>query len=165
MKPEAIVYTSNTGFTRRYAQLLADKTGLPAVSLDDSQAKKLSGKGIIYLGWISASHIKGYSAASRKYKICAVCGVGLCETGTMVEETRKATSVPENVPLFTLQGGFAAGQLKGINKMIIGALKKGLTDKKDRTPEEERMLQLVSGDSDFVCEANLESVLEWLKSC
>ena len=29
MKPNAIVYTSNTGYTRQYAKLLGDKTDLP----------------------------------------------------------------------------------------------------------------------------------------
>ena len=29
MNPNAIVYTSNTGYTRQYATLLGEKTGLP----------------------------------------------------------------------------------------------------------------------------------------
>ena len=33
MKATHIVYTSLTGFTARYAAILADKTGLPALPL------------------------------------------------------------------------------------------------------------------------------------
>ena len=33
----AIVYTSQTGFTRRYAEMLAQKTGLPACELAASR--------------------------------------------------------------------------------------------------------------------------------
>ena len=29
MKPSAILYNSNTGFTERYAKMLGEKTGLP----------------------------------------------------------------------------------------------------------------------------------------
>ena len=29
MEPNAIVYTSNTGYTAQYAKLLGEKTGLP----------------------------------------------------------------------------------------------------------------------------------------
>ena len=34
MKPNAIVYTSSTGFTRQYAFLLGEQTGLPVYSLE-----------------------------------------------------------------------------------------------------------------------------------
>ena len=34
MRASAIVYTSATGFTARYARLLADETGLPAFRLE-----------------------------------------------------------------------------------------------------------------------------------
>ena len=34
MKPTAIVYTSNTGFTARYAKALGERTGLPVLELN-----------------------------------------------------------------------------------------------------------------------------------
>ena len=46
MKPTAIVYTSNTGFTARYAALLSEETGLPAYSIKD--AGKNLAKGVSY---------------------------------------------------------------------------------------------------------------------
>ena len=33
---KAIIYTSNTGSTERYARLLAEQTGLPACSLTEA---------------------------------------------------------------------------------------------------------------------------------
>ena len=36
MKPAAIVYTSNTGHTRKYALLLGEQIGLPVYSLDEA---------------------------------------------------------------------------------------------------------------------------------
>ena len=38
MKPSAIVYTSNTGFTARYAAMLGERTALPVYSLDEAKA-------------------------------------------------------------------------------------------------------------------------------
>lgn len=43
MKPIAIVYTSNTGHTAEYANIFAQKTGLPAYEL--SEAGKYIKKG------------------------------------------------------------------------------------------------------------------------
>ena len=104
--PSAILYTSNTGHTRQYARMLGEKTGLPVYALEEGLSQLPSGCRIIYLGWIHASHVKGYSRAAKHCSVCAVCGVGLCDTGTQTSEVRKATAIPENIPLFTLQGGY-----------------------------------------------------------
>ena len=37
---QAIVYTSQTGYTQRYAQLLAEKTGVPAYSTTEASESK-----------------------------------------------------------------------------------------------------------------------------
>lgn len=47
---DAIVYTSNTGSTKRYAELLSQMTGLPAFALGDAKDKLSANAGIIYLG-------------------------------------------------------------------------------------------------------------------
>ena len=60
MKPSAILYPSNTGHTRQYALLLGDKLGLPVYSLLDAAEQLPKDSPVIYLGWIHASHIKGY---------------------------------------------------------------------------------------------------------
>ena len=120
MKPTAIVYTSNTGHTRQYALLLGEKLDLPVYSLDDADAQLSGGSSVIYLGWIHASHVKGYSKAAKHFDLCAVCGVGLCDTGTLISEVRKVTAIPADIPLFTLQGGFDRSKLKGMDKLMEG---------------------------------------------
>lgn len=113
MRPSAIIYTSKTGHTRQYALLLGKEIDLPVYSYDEA-ISRLSGESpVIYLGWIHASHVKGFSNAVKRFSVCAVCGVGLCDTGTLIPEVRKATSIPEDIPVFTLQGGFYRSKLKG----------------------------------------------------
>lgn len=73
----AIVYTSNTGSAERYAKLLAHETALPAYSLAEAEGALAAGAEIIYLGWVMASTVKGYAAAARRYRVRAVCGVGM----------------------------------------------------------------------------------------
>ncbi|MDY3860058.1 MAG: flavodoxin domain-containing protein [Candidatus Limivicinus sp.] len=163
MKPTAIVYTSNTGHTRQYALLLGEQISLPAYSLDEANSQLPGGSPVIYLGWLHASHVKGYPKASKRFALCAVCGVGLCDTGTLTSEVRKATSIPESIPLFTLQGGIDRSRLKGMDKLMISMLTKGLAAKKQRSAQDERMLELLSGDESFVSPENLSEVLQWYR--
>ena len=163
MKPTAIVYTSNTGHTRQYALLLGEQVGLPVYSLDEADSKLPGGSPVIYLGWIHASHVKGYSKASKRFALCAVCGVGLCDTGTLTSEVRKATSIPENIPLFTLQGGIDRGRLKGVDKLMISMLTKGLAAQKQRSAQDDRMLELLRKDESYVSLKNLAGILQWYK--
>lgn len=161
MQIDAIVYTSHTGHTQQYAQMLGEKTGLPVYALSDARSKLPKGSRVIYLGWIQASHVKDYPKAAKQFTVCAVCGVGLCDTGTMVDETRKATQIPHDIPLFTLQGGFDGGKLKGLNKLMISMLMRGLSAQEQRSEQDERMLELLSKNASYVCKENLSEVLHW----
>ena len=163
MKPDAIVYTSNTGHTRQYALLLGEEIGLPVYSLDEANAQLSGGSPVIYLGWIHASHVKGYSKAEKRFSLRAVCGVGLCDTGTLLPEVRKATSIPEDTPLFTLQGGIDRSRLRGMDKLLISMLAKGLASQKQRSAQDDRMLELLSRDESHVSPENLSEVLQWYK--
>lgn len=161
---KAIIYTSNTGFTAKYAELLGEKTGLPVYELSDAEKHIEKGAMIIYLGWLFANNVKGYKKAAEKYSIAAVCAVGLCDTGTLLEEVRKTISLPDSIPLFTLQGGIQHAKLHGINKLMINMLIKGLSAQKERSEQEERMLYLIKNDGNYVSEENLSAVLEWYRA-
>ena len=163
MKPAAVVYTSNTGHTRQYAFLLGEETGLPVCSLEEASSRLSGGSPVIYLGWLHASHVKGYSKAAKRFALCAVCGVGLCDTGTLTDQVRKATSIPEGIPLFTLQGGIDRSRLKGMDKLMISMLTKGLASQKHRSAQDERMLELLSKDENYVSPENLAGLLQWYR--
>ena len=163
MEPTAIVYSSGTGHTRQYALLLSEQTRLPVYSLDEANSQLSGGSPVIYLGWLHASHVKGYSKAASRFALCAVCAVGLCDTGTLTSEVRKATSIPEGIPLFTLQGGIDRSRLKGMDKLMISMLTKGLDAQKQRSAQDDRMLELLRRDENYVCPENLAEVLQWYK--
>ena len=163
MKPTAIVYSSNTGHTRKYALLLGEQIGLPAYSLEEAGSQLSGGSPVIYLGWLHASHVKGYSKAASRFDLRAVCAVGLCDTGTLTDQVRKATSIPEGIPLFTLQGGIDRSRLKGMDKLMISMLTKGLSSQKQRSAQDERMLELLSRDESYVSLENIAEVLRWYR--
>ena len=158
---KVIVYTSNTGHTAAYSKMLGAKIGLPVYALNEAAKKLQKGTEIIYLGWLFANNIKGYKKATKKYKISAIRAVGLCDTGTAVAEVRKANSISEETPLFTMQGGMDKTKLRGINKFMINMLTKGLSSKKERTENDERMLELLTHDKNYVSEENITAFMKW----
>ena len=58
MKPNAIVYTSNTGYTKQYAGMLGKNTGLPVYSLEEAMKELGAGDSILYLGLLMAWKIQ-----------------------------------------------------------------------------------------------------------
>ncbi|WP_296092328.1 hypothetical protein [uncultured Treponema sp.] len=165
---EAIIYTTNTGSAEQYAKMLAEKTGLSVFSMEEAKSKVEEGSEIIYLGWIMAAQVKGYKTAAKKYRIRAVCAVGMEKTGTRTEEIRKKTCVPDEIPLFTLQGNFNVKKLHGIYRlmmsMMVRMVPKQLESKADRTQRESEMLEIMLHGGENVRKKNLGEVLEWLKS-
>ncbi|MDY3707170.1 MAG: flavodoxin domain-containing protein [Treponema berlinense] len=164
---EAIIYTTNTGSAEQYAKMLAEQTGLPVFSMEEAKSEVEEGSEIIYLGWIMAAQVKGYKTAAKKYKIRAVCAVGMEKTGTRTEQIRKKTFVPAEVPLFTLQGNFNVKKLHGFYRlmmsMMVKMVTKQLVAKTDRTQRENEMLEIMLQGGENVRKENLAEVLDWYK--
>ena len=165
MKPSAIVYTSNTGFTAQYASLLGGETGLPVYSLEDALKSLPQSSPIVYLGWLTAGKVQGYDKAVTKFNLQALCAVGMAKSGSQMEDVKKSNNLPQGLPLFTLQGGFDLKKLRGVYKLMMLVMSKTvakkLAAKPDRTPDEEDMLDLFQNGGNRVSLENLRPVLAW----
>ena len=165
---ETIIYTSNTGSTAEYAQLLGKELNLPVYSIKQAKNKVSCGSEIIYLGWIMAGEIKGYKRAAKLYKVCAVCGVGMGQTGTQLKEIRNKNAISQRVPLFTLQGNFDVKKLHGMYRLMMNVMVKTagnqLANKANSTFEEYYMLDMMVNGGKRVSLENLKVVTEWYKN-
>ena len=87
---KAIVYTSQTGHTQRYAQMLAERTGVPAYSLKEAGKSLRRGEEIFYMGWLMAGTVKGLQSAMDRYTIrgAAIVGVSPQGNGDLWTEAR-----------------------------------------------------------------------------
>lgn len=164
MKETAVVYTSNMGHSKRYASMIANKLGLPMYELKEASKSLEKGSSIIYVGWVFASMIKKYKKASKRYKVCTVCAVGLCDTGKMKDEIRTASSISEDIELFTVQGGIDKKELRGMNSLLIRMLLGGLSKQKNLTPQDQRIYELLKTDADYVSEDNLKELYEYYEA-
>jgi hypothetical protein len=163
---KAIVYTSNSGFTKKYAGLLSAKTALPAYNLKEAKDRISKGDDIIYMGWLCAGTVAGYNKAVKSYSVKAVCAVGMGSPAEKVIAEIKVRHNIENIKIFCLQGGFDMNKLHGIYKfmmkMIAKTAVKKLEAKPDKTAEEADMLDMMKNGKDCVNEEKLAPVIEWL---
>ena len=168
MNIEAIVYTSNTGNTGQYAQMLAARTGLPVYSAKDAETALSQGASVIYMGWIRASVIVGYREAAARYAIVCVLAVGMGETGGQLVELRRKNGLAESLPMFTMQGGLFPSKLRGMNAFMINFSRrkaiKVLKAERKRTEAQNAMLIMLSKGASFVQEKHLQKPLFWLQS-
>lgn len=156
----AIVYNSNTGFTKKYAYMLGNRLKLKAYGLTESKALPADTP-VIYMGWLRATGITGFSKAKRRFNVLAAVGVGLGDAASQTEAVRKTTKLPQNIPLFVLRGGINTAKLKGVNKLLIGMLLKGLSAKQDILEGEKCMLEALKNGGDFVSEEQLDALVNW----
>lgn len=165
MNIKAIIYTSNTGYTRKYAKLLALETGLEAFELGKVPGKISKDDPVIYMGWLKAGRLMGLDKAAKAHTLVAVCAVGLGP-----QNSAQAAGVQRiyrlSVPVFYLQGGFSLDKLHGMDRFLMKCMIKmqlpKLEKKKDRTPEEEERLMFYKKGGDKVDAKNLRSLLQWL---
>ena len=84
---------------------------------------------------------------------------------SQLTDMRKANHIPDAMPVFYLQGGFELDKLHGIYKLMMKTMKstvgKGLSDKPNRTPEEDAMLDLLKHGGNLVSADNLAQLLTW----
>lgn len=163
---DAIVYTSNTGFTEQYAKLLSKLINLPAYTIAEAKTKLSQNAEIIYIGWLMAGNIKGYKKAIKHFSIKAVAGVGMAP----MSDNKQLDDIINKHGLnkdssFYLQGGYDGSKLHGIYKLMMKTMEKivgkSLEKKADRTAEEESMLNILKHGGNFVTEDNLKGIIDW----
>ena len=167
---KAIVYTSQTGHTQRYAQMLAERTGVPAYSLKEAGKSLRRGEEIFYMGWLMAGTVKGLQSAMDRYTIrgAAIVGVSPQGNGDLWTEARINGGYSDSGGrLFYLQGGFDINRLKGPMKLIMKAKCKEiagrLSVRAELNPAEQATLDMTKRAVSCVSRENLAEVIAWYK--
>lgn len=156
-----IVYESKTGFTKKYADMLAAKTGFQAFRVSEL-AKVNRGEDIIFLGWMKAGGIQGLSKV-RGCNIKAVCASGTARKPEPDEAAVVSRNKIVGIPFFYLRGGcIPLKELKGMDKILLTMFMKMLKNRKDKDEELEEAISNIENGFDGVKEENLLPFLEWL---
>lgn len=156
-----IVYESKTGFTKRYANMLAAKTNLKVFRVKEL-SKVSHDEEIIFLGWMKVGKIQGMDKL-RKHNIIAVCGSGTGRTAEPNMETVIERNKMKAIPFFYLRGGcFPLKELKGMDKLMLSMFLKMLKGRKDKDEKLEEAISNIENGFDGVKEENLVPVVDWI---
>lgn len=166
MSIRGIIYTSNTGYTEEYAELLSQASGLPAYPLD-GRIPFQKGEPVFYMGWLRAGYIVGLSRAQKDFDVEGICGVGISPADAeQSDKLRRLYSMPQDAGVFYLQGGLDMKKLTGMNKILMlpvtAMMRRPLQIKGQRTPQEEKMLRTLTHGGSFVCPEALTPIVNWL---
>lgn len=163
----AVVYTSASGFTKKYAEILSAETTIPVYNLKEAKEKLSKGAEIIYMGWLFAGGVKGYNNAIKRYSVKAVCAVGMGNPSDKVISEIKERHHIENMKLFYLQGGFDINKLHGLYIILMKGMSKSIIKqieaKPDQTPDDAVTLDMMKNGKNMVSEKNLVPVIGWIK--
>lgn len=162
-----ILYQSNTGYSRQYAEMLGRATKLHVYDLDEAAEKLESGAQVVFLGGLMAGHIHGIDRAVKRYKVKAACAVGMKPPGKgVLAELSKANYVPD-APIFYLQGGYDPKKVGWLKRRMVNmatkSMRENLQQKPNRTAQEQAQLDMLLHGGSFVAYENLSSVIHWMQ--
>ena len=166
---KAIVYMSETGFTEKYAKLLAEKVQLPAYSVKEAGKTLPRACEVFYMGWLRAGSVKGLDCAMDRYTIrgAAIVGMSPDGNGDLWTEAKINGGISDGgARIFYLQGGYAPEKLRGMNRLLMRFMTKfvvkKLQAKGDTATEQDlKMLEMYQKGGDCVREEALEEIVRW----
>ena len=157
---KAIVYKSNTGYTKQYAEMLGESLKVPVYNLKVAKLKLKKNDEIVFLGWICATKIQGLSKI-KNYNIKCIGAVGVYPAEkNYIESLIQANKV--NVKLFYLRGGLDLNKLTGLKKKVLQFV--GNMMEKENKTENQEMIKLFKNGANYVSDKNLKPILEYINN-
>ncbi|WMC93425.1 flavodoxin domain-containing protein [Kineothrix sp. MB12-C1] len=161
---KVVVYKSSTGFTKTYAQWIADKLNCPVIDIKTAEKSTITeGKTVIYGGWIMGNSIVGLDKIrERKPHNFVVYGVGsMPKTEAVVEQIREINKL-ESIPFFYMEGGFRFEKLSFPIKMMLKAMRKSIAKKGNKTETDLFMERNLGTSFDNSNIKNIEPLVEYV---
>ena len=171
-----IIYTSQTGFTKRYAEWLADRTGGDLLDLKAAQKKSAdyfkSYDAICYGGWLRAARIvkvnwflgKAVNWKDKRLALFCVGGSPNDNPDIDVALHNMLTDEQRNyIRAFYCQGGFNYEKMNAPSKLAMKMFISTLKKKKDATEEEKKMVEVMSSSYDISDVKFIEPIVDYLE--
>lgn len=171
-----VIYTSQTGFTEKYAEWIAEQMSADLLELTQAKKKKNdffeNYDAIVFGGWIMAGRTvkvnwflgKAESWKDKKLAVFCVGGspegspdVDLMLSSMLTDEQRKY------IRAFYCQGGFNYEKMNGPSKLAMKMFVSALRNKKDKTEDEKVMAEMIAKSYDISDIKYTEPVINYLK--
>lgn len=169
-----VIYNSQTGFTKRYAEWIAEASGADCMELSTAKKKNMEAyEAVVFGGWARAGGITGinwFKANMGKWagrKLIVFC-VGASPIDSPDIETSLKRNFTEEewkkVNVFYCPGGLNYERMSAPSKLMMKMFVKALKAKKGRTRAEEEMIKVISASYDISDKKYMEPILDCLKN-
>lgn len=157
-----VVYQSETGFTRLYAQWIAEALGCPARPAGEVTEAELAGTGlIIFGGWLMGSRIMGLEKIRRAApQRLVVFAVGITPAGPETAEQTRRQNHLGALPFFYLEGGLRKERLGLIKRAMLGMVKTSLARKGEKSAQDLLLLSRLDASCDCTDRQSLQPLLD-----
>ncbi len=169
-----VVYKSISGFTKKYAEWIAEELEADLFRVEKIDIDLLLKYDlIIYGGSLHAVGISGVNIIKNnlnklrdKNVIIFTTGASLTKESTVSEVRDSNFSVEEQkqIQFYYFRGGFNFEKLDLTNKILMTLMKWKIKLKRDKTPDEKGMLAAYSKPMDFTKKENVKGLLEYVRS-
>lgn len=167
-----VIYNSQTGFTKQYAQWIAEAAGADYLALSEAENKNMDAyEAIVFGGWARAgsiSKIGWFKENLDKWedkRLIAFCVGGSPIDSPEVEPALKKNFTArqlEKVSVFYCPGGFNYEKMSASSKLLMKVFIKMLKAKKDKTEAEKEMIRMISASCDISDRKYIEPILNCL---
>ena len=170
-----VIYNSQTGFTKKYAEWIAEAAACECVEFKKAAKLNLADYDAIVFGsWCMAGSITKLSwfkkqmsslaAAGKKLIVYAVGGspeenpdVAVAIRRVFTDEDRKIVKV------FYCPGGFNYEKMNGVSKLMMKMFTKAIASKKDASEDEKKMAEMISHSYDISDKKYADAIAAELK--
>lgn len=169
-----VVYKSKTGFTKKYAQWIAEELSADIFEVSKINIDMLTSYDtIIYGGSLYAVGILGVKIITKnidklKDKKIIVFATGASPSRIeAINEVKDANFTNEQqryIKFFYLRGGFNYSKLSTFDKFLMTLLKLKIKMKKELTSDEKGMLACYARPADFTKKTNLGELIKYAKN-
>lgn len=167
-----VIYNSQTGFTKRYAEWIAEAAGADCFELSVAKKKDLTAyEAIIFGGWACAGSIrklswfKGNMDQWQDKKLIAFCvGASPIDSPEIDPALKRnfTESERKKVNVFYCPGGLNYEKMPALSKLMMKMLIITLKAKKGKTEADQEMIKMISASYDISDRKYIEPILKCL---
>lgn len=169
-----IVYYSQTGFTRQYAEWLADALKCSCIPYEcRKQIGPVQYDMVVFGSWCHAGRIKKLKWFLEAFNVRADCRKAVFAVGAMPSDSPEVERLFEQnmsaedlkkIPAFYAPGGLRYEKMSLSSRLMMKAFSQMVANKKDKTADEEEMARIISHSFDISDRSYLEPMIQCLQS-
>ena len=174
MKESIIVlYSSKTGFTRRYAELIAKELDCPALPLSDAPADLSQYGAVVFGSRLRAGFFDGWKKAQKllskrgaKKLVVFATGAMPNEAEDQIQKVWEQNLTPgerKTIPHFYLQAGLCREKLGAVDNAMLNVAAWAMGLKKDKSAEGAAFADAISHSYDISGPAYIRPVVDCLQ--